>query len=91
MIELRLPRPIYVVVNIASMFVQVFSRLLNAALLGGSTYQTTSARAHIETSWGWRIGRRVINALFFWQADHCRAAWDAEVHNARKTLERAGL
>lgn len=90
MIETRLPRPLYVIARLVVMLVSVGSRFFNAAFLGGSTHQTTSARAHIETGRGWRIARRVINAFFFWENDHCRAAWESEVHHARKTLVRAG-
>ena len=97
--QVDLPRPLYVVLRFGEMLVSVLSRLLNAAVLGGSTHQTTSARAHIETSSarahietssGWRFGRRLINVLFFWQRDHCKWAWEQEVANARKTLQRAG-
>lgn len=84
-----MPRPLYILYRIADMLVGLCSRAVNAALLGGSTHQTTSARAHIETGRAWAIGRRIINNVFFWQADHCAWAWEQEVLNARKTLERA--
>ena len=87
---MRLPRPLYILARIAEMAVSLTSRAINAALLGGSTYQTTSARAHLETGRGWRVLRRVINGLFFWQADHCAYAWQVEITNARKTLQLAG-
>lgn len=83
---MRMPRPLYIAYRVAEMLVSVLSRLLNA-ILGGSTHQTTSARAHIEPQW--RVARRIINALFFWQADHCLWAWEQEVASARKTLARA--
>ena len=86
----RLPRPLYVALRLIIMLVSVGSRFLNAAFLGGSTYQTTSARAHLEQGRAWRAFRRVINALFFWEDDHCRAAWESEIYHARKTLDRAG-
>lgn len=70
------------------MFVSIVSRSYNAAFLGGSMYQTTSARAHIEPM---PRHRAVINALFFWQDDHCKFAWEREVEMARKTLRRAGV
>lgn len=84
-----MPRPIYIAFRIAEMLVGLLSRAFNAIFLGGSTHQTTSARAHIETGKGWRRGRRIINAVFFWQEDHCAWEWEREVVNARKTLERA--
>jgi len=86
---MRLFRPLYIGYRIADMVVSLVSRAVNAGLLGGSTYQTTSARAHIETTQKWRLIRRAINSLFFWQQDHCKWAWDTEVDNAHKTLQRA--
>jgi len=35
------------------------------------------------------LRKRLINAIFFWQDDHCEWAWRREVEEARKTLERA--
>lgn len=86
---MRLPRPLYIAYRIAEMLVSLISRAINAGLLGGSTHQTTSARAHIEVSLKWRLIRRLINGLFFWQRDHCRWAWGQEVDHAHKTLQRA--
>lgn len=65
------------------------SRLLNLAialdqlvnvLAGGHPDETLSARAwrmraHTRA---WRRAYRAINALFFWQADHCQAAYTSE-------------
>ncbi len=48
-------------------------------LLGGYCDESTSSRAHrqqIKRRWRW--ARRGINALFFWQHDHCRDAYEAE-------------
>lgn len=83
----RLPRPVYIAYRMAEMLISLFSRFLNAAFFGGSTYQHLSARCHVEQ---WRL-RLWINALFFWQADHCKEAWEREIENARKTLRRAGV
>lgn len=63
------------------------SRFINATFFGGTVYQSISARAHCE---GWKL-QGYINALFFWQDDHCAMAWRSEVENARKVLHRAGL
>lgn len=48
-------------------------QLLNA-LLGGWADETLSARAHRKSDWR----RQAINALFFWQYDHCAASYWAE-------------
>ena len=85
----QLPRPLYVVYRIVEMFIGLMSRGINASLLGGSTFQTTSARAYIETGPSWVIARRLINGLFFWQDGHCKAEWLREIENAEKTLRRA--
>jgi hypothetical protein len=84
-------RAFYICYRFLDMMVSLISRLINAALLGGSTHQTTSARAHIEVTPGWRRIRRCINTLFFWQPDHCEWAWQQEVDAAIKTLQRAGI
>lgn len=54
------------------------SRMLNA-LLGGSSSLTLSSRAWYDARDGKRVWLRDgINALFFWQIDHCLIAveWD---------------
>lgn len=84
---MQVTRPFYIAYRVGDMLVSLLSRFINAAFLGGSTHQTTSARMHIEN---WPRGRRIINALFFWQADHCAWAWQKEVAEARRTLDRAG-
>ena len=43
-------------------------------LLGGFSDETLSARAH-RTGSAWEP---VIDALFFWQADHCQDAYLSE-------------
>jgi len=79
-------RAFYILYRVLEMLVSVGSRFYNAAILGGSTHQTTSARAHIEPL---PRHRTVINALFFRQEDHCRRAWYREVEQANRTLEVA--
>jgi hypothetical protein len=54
------------------------TQLLNT-LLGGFPDETTSSRAHRQQDkLRWRITRRVINAVFFLERDHCEAAWFSE-------------
>jgi hypothetical protein len=80
----------YVATRLAIDFGSLASRALNALIFGGSTAQTTSARAHIEatTCPVWDRRRRIINGLFWWQPDHCRTAWEREVDRARYVLSR---
>lgn len=57
-------------------------QLLNA-LLGGAADETLSARAWRAEAQGkvlGRVFRPLIDAIFFFDADHCRQAWLAEVH-----------
>jgi hypothetical protein len=83
-------RALYVATRLAIDIGSLASRALNALAFGGSTAQTTSARAHIEatTSPVWERRRRAINAAFFWQTDHCAASWENEVDRARYVLSR---
>lgn len=78
----------YIVWRIAFDLGSLASRAVNALIFGGSTAQTTSARAHIEAPINptWERRRRIINGAFFWQPDHCRSAWESEVERARYTL-----
>lgn len=81
-------RACYILNRVAEMFVSLVSRFINAAFFGGSTHQTTSARAYVE---GWAVRRKIINGLFFWQDDHCKLSWEMEVAEAKRTLERAKI
>lgn len=83
---MRLPRPLYIAWRVLDSLGQVGTRFINAVFFGGSTRQSTSARAHIEQ---WPKGRERINRFFrlFGQEDHCADSWAAEVADARKTLE----
>ena len=93
MIRTYLPRPIYIFARFAEMVISSNSRLFNAAIFGGSTHQTTSARAFIDgkTDPEWARRRDRIDWWLAWyEADHCQRAWQQEVDAARKTLDRAG-
>lgn len=54
--------------------------------LGGMADETLSSRAyrHAEIKKDRRWPMVIINALFFWQKDHCRTAYESEVE--RKQL-----
>jgi hypothetical protein len=53
---------------------------LGNTLLGGMADETISARAWREqySSRRWAIARRVIDVLFAWEPEHCRAAFESE-------------
>lgn len=55
-----------------------FDQLLNA-LMGGMPDESVSAHAyrwHRDGKRSWPY--RVINAMFFWQKDHCKSAYHCE-------------
>lgn len=56
-----------------------FDQFINA-LAGGWADETISARAHRQADGKarWRRTKKVINAIFFWQEDHCRRAYQSE-------------
>lgn len=51
------------------------------AMLWGYVDETLSSRAHrmANRKKRWRVAEKVINALFFWEPDHCRIAYQAEL------------
>jgi hypothetical protein len=55
------------------------TQLLNA-MMGGWPDKSTSSRAHRRhnVSLRWAFAKGIINGLFFWQPDHCRAAYESE-------------
>ncbi|TQK10261.1 hypothetical protein FBX97_0177 [Herbaspirillum sp. SJZ107] len=55
-----------------------FDQLVNA-ILGGYCDETISARAYrLRAVRPYNTLRPIIDGLFFWQADHCRASYEAE-------------
>lgn len=59
-------------------------QLINTFIRGGMADETISARAWRNRDAGWGIFVRLVNTLFFWQDNHCKSAYEAEV--ARKQL-----
>jgi hypothetical protein len=60
---------------------------LGNALLGGHPNITMSANAYLRRHhWPWRY--KVLNALFFWQEDHCKLSWESDLAFARETLRK---
>lgn len=56
-----------------------FDQLINARL-GGWADETFSARCWRERRIKkYEVMRRIIDAFFFWQGDHCRKAYEAEI------------
>ena len=61
------------------------SQTVNLWLLFGHHNQTVSARCWMNRNrQGWRIAYRVINAIFFWQDDHCYESYLVDVEFAEQ-------
>lgn len=59
-----------------------FDQLANTLIPGGYADETLSSRAHRmrekkQRYWGWTAN--AIDAMFFWQGDHCRKAYEDEL------------
>lgn len=70
------------------------SQLWNS-LWGGYPDETICARAwrgHVNGKKNWSLFVRTVNGIFFWQSNHCRGAFNAEVARAHAhTIYRTGL
>lgn len=88
-----LPLPLYVLRESLWYLASILSRIVNAFVRDdegnwGSMHQTFSARCHMLAPRSERFDRyrKRINAVFFWQEDHCHKAWDEQLTRARKTV-----
>lgn len=56
-----------------------FSKLLNR-IIGGPVNESVSARAYRRHDGNlfWKFAYLTINALFFWQEDHCRYVFEKD-------------
>ena len=59
------------------------SQLANAAI-GGHPNESISGRSYREP---WPRAMRVINAIFFWQSNHCRGAYMRDREWAEQYLQ----
>lgn len=67
-----------------------FDQLANV-LAQGWADETISARAYRQRhKLRWRWAMHGINAFFFWQKEHCRLAYLAEVHRFQQPPEFRG-
>lgn len=57
-----------------------FDQLLNTLIPGGWADETISSRSYRWSRSGTRHWpRKSIDALFFWQTDHCKQAYESEL------------
>jgi hypothetical protein len=68
---------------------------LNTLLLGGAPDESTSGRSwregELEGNPVWQRRRERIDWLIWWEADHCRRAYAADLERARVRVERAEI
>ena len=64
------------------------SQGINCIFLNGSPDQTVSARSYVNRSNSlWGMLYFTINTIFFWQEDHCRDSYEADVLFAKAVLK----
>ena len=88
-----LPLPLYIMREVLWHIATIPSRVINTCYrhgeVSGSMNQTFSARCHIEAMCGdprWQRRERVVNAVCFWEDDHCERSWRAMLTRASKTV-----
>jgi hypothetical protein len=61
------------------------SQWLNVVLLLGHPNESISGRSYREP---WPLAMKIINALHFWQNNHCRGAYNKDLEWAKDYIER---
>lgn len=68
------------------------SQLTNVVWFNGSPNETVSARCYrqgvLNGNPGWYRLYLIVNALAFWQSNHCRGAYHTDVLFARAVMEQ---
>lgn len=63
------------------------SQTVNVWLLLGHHDQTVSSRCYLNRNKPiWSKAYKIINALFFWQENHCRSSFEADVAFAEEIM-----
>lgn len=64
------------------------SQLLNVTFLfGQNANESISGRSYrLREQWFWWYMHLLINCLFFWQGNHCKAAYDADITKAHELI-----
>lgn len=76
----------YAALRLAEALLSSMSRFCNAVFLNGSTSISISARAALEPGPRWARARRIIDAVFWFDPNHCRTSLESEVAMARRTI-----
>lgn len=68
------------------------SQLANVLVCNGNPNETISSRAYRQGVLGgnrkWNAYRKFVDALFFWQRDHCRVSHESDVEFAVELLKK---
>ncbi|MEY2909072.1 MAG: hypothetical protein RLZZ602_1595 [Pseudomonadota bacterium] len=65
----------------------LISQSINVIFLAGHPDQTVSARAYANQDQpAWLFVQDMINAVFFWQDNHCRTSYLEDITRARALL-----
>lgn len=81
-------RALHITREVAAGIAHTSSAMLNTVAFKGDMHTSTSAAAHMRQSHpAWANRRRFINALFFWQDDHCKVAWEADYARALRKVQ----
>lgn len=73
-------RPVYL-----TRVFDALSQLLNVLVLDGDANESISGRSYRQ---GWTRTERTINALLFWDEDHCRVAYLSDIARASALLNK---
>lgn len=70
-----------------------FDQLVNALVFGGWADETLSSRSYrLELAHSrWGFTRPLIDAIMFFQADHCRKAYESELLRLQSPVSERGL
>jgi hypothetical protein len=80
-------RALHILREVAAGIAHTASALLYTVAFNGDMHTSTSAAAHLlQAHPAWANRRRFINALFFWQKDHCKSAWESDIARALKKV-----
>jgi hypothetical protein len=70
-------------IRIATLISQAF----NTIFLLGIPDMTVSARCYLNKDKPyWRVAYKYINKVFFWQKNHCKESFDADIKYAQEVM-----
>jgi hypothetical protein len=73
------------IVSVGDALSQLLNVLLLPHLSDTTANESISGRSHRK---GWVKTKKFINTLFFWQDDHCKAAFDKDLQRALDLVEK---